>query len=196
MIRVATRELNCMSIYSLIKRLSSFLKHRKKKRYIENLVKNGLDLGENVEIVGTFFFDPSHCYLVSIGAHSTICPNVRLIAHDASTKKLLGYTKIGRVKIGENCFVGDSVVVLPDVTIGPNSIIGAGAVVTKTIPPYSIAAGNPAKVICTLDEYSRRIKEISTHKKIFGKEYYIENLTLEKRKEIIESVEKSIGFIV
>lgn len=51
------------------------------------------------------------------------------------------------VVIGENCWIGEKAIILPGVTIGDWSIIGAGSVVNKSIPPYSIAAGNPAKII-------------------------------------------------
>jgi maltose O-acetyltransferase len=140
--------------------------------------------------------DPSHCFLISIGDNCTICPNVRLIAHDASTKKHLGHTKIGTIDIKENCFLGDSVIVLPGVTIGPNTIIGAGSVVTKTVPANSVAAGNPSHVISSIDEYLKKIERKSIGKKIFGKDYYIDKLDEEKRAEIIRSIGKTIGFIV
>ena len=55
------------------------------------------------------------------------------------------------VRIHNNVWIGDSAIVLKGVSIGENSIIGAGSVVTKNIPPDSIAAGNPAAVIATLD---------------------------------------------
>jgi maltose O-acetyltransferase len=93
---------------------------KRRKSYLDRLIRNGLTLGKNVDIIETFFFDPSHCFLISIGDNCTICPNVRLIAHDASTKKILGYTKIGKIDIKENCFIGDSVIILPNVTVSPN----------------------------------------------------------------------------
>jgi len=157
--------------------LSSLYNHIVKKRrqtYLERLIRNGFTLGKNVGIIDNFFFDPSHCFLISIGDNCTICPNVRLIAHDASTKKILGYTKIGEIDIKENCFTGDSAIVLPNVTIGPNSIIGAGAIVTKYILTNSIASGNPARVISSVKEYINKIKSISKNKKIFGEECYSE----------------------
>jgi maltose O-acetyltransferase len=180
----------------LTKAYYSFLQY-KNKRYINGLVKKGLKLGKNVKIVDTFFFDPSHCYLISIGDNCMIAPNVRLIAHDASTFIHLGYTKFGKINIGENCFIGDSVIVLPNVTIGPNSIIGAGSVVTKSIPANTVAAGNPAKPVCSIEEYLTKIKAmVDGGKKVFGEEYFIENLDEKKRKELIAEVNDSIGFIV
>ena len=179
-----------------LKSIYYFLQKYKRDNYIDGLVRNGLKLGKNVEIIETFFFDPSHCFLISIGDNSTICPNVRLIAHDASTKKYIGYTKIGKIDIGKNCFIGDSVIVLPNVTIGANSIIGAGSIVTLDIAPNSVAIGNPARVISDVDTYIRKIESISKQKKIFTEDYFIENLDEAKRKEIILSIGDSFGFIV
>ncbi len=179
----------------LLKKYYGLLR-KKKDSYIKKLIERGLVLGENVSIIDTFFFDPSHCFLISIGDNCTIAPGVRLIAHDASTKQFLGYTKIGKINIGENCFIGDSVIILPCVTIGSGSIIGAGSVVTKDIPPGMVAAGNPAKVICSIDDYLEGVRIVAKDKNIFNEEYFIENIDQEKRNEILQSVGNSIGFIV
>jgi maltose O-acetyltransferase len=140
------------------------------------LVNRGLSLGKNVDIIDTFFFDPSHCFLISIGDNCTICPNVLLIAHDASTKKMLGYTKIGKINIGANCFIGDSVIVLPNVSIGSNTIIGAGSIDTKIIDSNSVAAGTPAKIICSVDDYCKKIESLHQDNEIFDGSYSIENI--------------------
>lgn len=169
---------------------------KRRIRYLDNLISKGLKMGKDVQIIDAFFFDPSHCFLISIGDNTVICPNVRLIAHDASTKMILGYTKIGLIDIKDNCFIGDSTIVLPNVTIGPTSIIGAGSVVTKDVPPYSVAAGNPAKVICTVQDYIEKMKVLSSGKNIFGPEYYIDDLDQAGREEIIGSIGDSFGFIV
>jgi maltose O-acetyltransferase len=121
---------------------------------------------------------------------------VRLIAHDASTKKHLGYTKFGKIDIRENCFIGDSTIVLPNITIGSNSIIGSGSVVTKDIPPNTVVAGNPAKPICSLEAYLSKAKNHSKEcAKIFDESYHIDNLDKAKRDELIASVSESIGYI-
>ena len=185
-----------MHIYSIFRKIYYFFDEKKRKKYLDRLIENGLNLGKNVEIIDTFFFDPSHCFLISIGDNCTICPNVRLIAHDASTKKILGYTKIGKINIKQNCFIRDSAIILPGVTIGANSVIGAGAVVTKDVPSNTIAAGNPAKVISSVEEYIKKIEPVSKRKKIFNEEYFIENLDEQKRKEMIQSIGSTIGFII
>lgn len=169
---------------------------KKKKRYIESLVKKGLRLGDNVEIIADFFFDPSHCFLISIGDNCTICPNVRLIAHDASTKKKLGYTKIGKITIEENCFIGDSVIILPGVKIGASTIIGAGSIVTKDIPPNMLACGNPAMVISTEKDYLDKCHSLAMQGRVFNEEYLINKINKEKRDEVCHEADKGITFII
>jgi len=185
-----------LRIYRYVWDIRSRFEKKRRQKYVERLVSMGLQLGKNVEIIDSFFFDPSHCFLISIGDNCTICPNVRLIAHDASTKRFLGYTKIGRIDIGENCFIGDSAIILPGVTIGPNAIVGAGAVVTRQVPPGTVVAGAPARVIGKLDDYLGKVEGIRKAKKVFDESYYIENLTEEKRRELLDSIGSDFALIV
>ena len=64
---------------------------------------------------------------------------VTVLAHDASTQIPLGVSKVGRVTIGNEVFVGRGTIILPNVTIGDRVVIGAGSVVTKDIPSGSVA---------------------------------------------------------
>jgi maltose O-acetyltransferase len=170
------------------------LRDRKKQSYLEELQRDGLKLGKNVAIVDDFFFDRAHCYLISIGDNTILAPCVRLVAHDASTKLYLGYTKFGKIDIRENCFIGHSVTVLCGVTIGPNSIVGAGSIVTKDVPPGMVVAGAPAKVICTLEEYLALHRVDRTQ--VFDERYHIWNLDLGRRQELLDAAERGGGYIV
>ncbi len=181
--------------YNYIKKIYYRLLNAKKKLYLEDLQRKGLKLGTNVGFVDTFFIDPSHCFLVEIGDNCVICPNVRFIAHDASIKHLVGYTKIGKITIRDSCFIGDSSIILPNVSIGPKSIVGAGSVVTKDIPPNSVAAGNPASVLCSIEEYLQKIERLGLGKKVFSREYHIDNINEERKNEILEYVSHGISFI-
>lgn len=129
---------------------------------VKRWVKQGLDLGENVYFGDDDLIDPSFPWLISIGDDCTLTSRVIILAHDASTKKHIGYTKIGRVSLGQNTFVGMGSIILPNVKIGENVIIGAGSVVTKDIAENSVAVGNPAVVIGLTSEF------INLHEKNLG----------------------------
>src|SRR5713101_165031 len=97
----------------LLRRLRSWresIARRKRELYLEGLIRQGLKLGSNVQFAADIFLDPSHCFLISIGSNVTFAPNVRIIAHDASTKQFLDFTRIGCVRILDDCFIGDSVI--------------------------------------------------------------------------------------
>ena len=100
----------------------------------EKLIKMGMKVGKNFGRLNGVILDPSHCWLIEIGDNVTLAPRVHILCHDASTKQFLGYTKIGRVTIGDNVFVGADTVVLPGVTIGNNVVIGANSTVTHDVP--------------------------------------------------------------
>jgi hypothetical protein len=61
--------------------------------------------------------------------------------------------RYGRIDIGSDVFIGIASILMPGVTVGDRCVIGAGAVVTKSIPPGHVVAGNPARIICTFDDF-------------------------------------------
>jgi acetyltransferase-like isoleucine patch superfamily enzyme len=129
--------------------------------------KSGVEIGKNCRIFACEF--GSEPYLISIGNNCEITSGVTFITHDGGTwvfrknKRFIG-TKYGPIIIRENCMVGINTIILPNVEIGPNSVIGAGSVVTRNVSPNSIYAGNPAKFICTLDQYLDNCKIKDTGK--------------------------------
>lgn len=155
---------------------------------IKKAKKNGLVIGEDVYIGRGTFLDPSHCFLIRIGNHVTMSSGVHVLAHDASTKRHIGYTKIGLTVIEDGVFIGARAIILPGVTVGEGSVIGAGSVVTKNIPPHQVWAGNPARFIMSLEEYLKKFDGVPQ----FDSGYRLHNLTEEKKKELIRSAEQGI----
>jgi maltose O-acetyltransferase len=123
------------------------------------LVARGLQLGHDVYIGPRAIIDPWHCWLITIGDEATLAPGVHLLAHDASTKRHLGWTRIGRVNIGRRAFIGSGSIVLPNTTVGDNAIVGAGSVVRHDIPPGCVAAGNPARAVGRTEDYVARHRQ-------------------------------------
>lgn len=155
---------------------------------IKKAKKNGMQIGENVFIGRGTFLDPSHCFLIRIGSNVTMSSHVHVLAHDASTKHYLGYTKIGLTVIEDSVFIGAKSIILPGVTIGEGSVIGAGSVVSKNVPPNQVWAGNPARYIMSVDEYLQKFIEAPR----FDSRYRIHNLTDAKKQELIQSAEQGI----
>lgn len=124
---------------------------------VEELHARGVTIGSNCHVFGSI--DYGHGFLVTMGDNVTLASGCRLLTHDGSTKKIIGYSRVGRIDIGSDVFIGASSIVLPNVKIGNNVIIGAGSVVTGDIPSNSVAVGNPARVIGTYDDYVEKTKK-------------------------------------
>lgn len=141
---------------------------------INKLIKRGLTIGKNCHL-GDCTIDPSHCFHITIGNNVTFGPRVHILAHDASTKIFLDYTRVANVKIGSNVFIGAHSVVLPGVTIGDNVVIGAGSIITHDIPANTVAVGIPARVIKTLSEYLETKTVEMNSNNTFDDEYTLRN---------------------
>lgn len=157
----------------------------------------GVKIGDGTKIQNEVIIDYSHYWLIKIGQNVTLAPRVHILAHDASTKRILGYARLGRTIIEDNVFVGANAVVLPGVTIGSGSIIGAGSVVTKDVPANSVVAGNPAKFIYSTDEYYEKVKQKMNKGNCFDESYTLrKNISESKKSEMIETIEKyGCGFV-
>ena len=120
----------------------------------------GVTVGEGCELLSSNF--GTEPWLITIGDHVLISGNVTFLTHDGSVwvfmdrPKYRHVVKYGAITIGNNCFIGNRATILPGVTIGDDSIVGAGSMVTKDVPPGSVVAGVPARVICTTEEYAEK----------------------------------------
>lgn len=182
----------------MIKKIVSILKQVLKgdipTEYLKHL---GLKIGSNFNRQPGCIIDRSHCWLITIGDDVTLAPRVLILAHDASTKRHLDYTLIGRVDIGNKVFIGAGSIILPNIKIGNNVIIGAGSVVTKNIPDNSVAVGSPARVVRKTSEYIQDNKELMNHRPIYDVNYtQSANPTKEKKVQMKQELSDGIGFVV
>jgi len=138
-----------------------------KGNYINYLRHLGVHIGDNCQILTQAENFGSEPWLVEISDSVTVCAGVRFITHDAASRlfreslpdsSIYG-NRFGKILIQSNCFIGVNSLVLPGVTVSPNSVIGSGSVVTKDVPPNTVVAGVPARIISSLDDYIKRYKE-------------------------------------
>jgi maltose O-acetyltransferase len=145
------------------KRFLTLLNLIQRKGHRAQLRRQGLTHGERFGMNrGVEITNP---HLVTIGDDVGIGAHAHLIAHDASHKRFIGYTRVGRITIGNKVFIGQRATILPGVTIGDEVIIAAGAVVTRDAPSHTIVAGNPAKAIreLTPEYWEQKRAEAESH---------------------------------
>jgi maltose O-acetyltransferase len=123
---------------------------------LSHMRKLGVRAHRPIRLASRSIVDPDFAWAVEIGAYTIIASDVRIIAHDAAIKRLTGYTEVRPVIIGERCYIGAGTIVLPGTAIGDETIIGAGAIVRGEIPAKSLAVGNPAKVIGSIEDLRAR----------------------------------------
>lgn len=121
----------------------------------------GVNIGERCRFNGHPSWG-SEPWLVALGNHVELSSYVSFVTHDGGTwvfrhhEKYKDVKRFGLINIKDNCFIGTHSIILPNVTIGPNSIIGAGSVVTKDVPEGCVYAGVPAHFICSTKDYAEK----------------------------------------
>lgn len=153
----------------IIKRMWSFFKRTivGKLAPVYYAKSIGVSIGNDCILESVDF--GSEPWLIEIGNHVEITQNVVFLTHDGATwvirntGKYKNVLKYGKIVLEDNCFVGNRSILLPGCRVGANSIIGAGSVVTGVIPPNTVAAGVPAKIICTTQEYAKKCVENMPH---------------------------------
>lgn len=168
--------------------------------YITYLSKAGVEIGK-----GCIFYSPNSIsidlerpHMLHIGNYCKITDGVKILTHDYSRSVLLNLPEYGNVGesgltyIGDNVFIGVNAIVLMGAHIGDNTIIGAGAVVSGHYPDNVVIAGNPAKVICTLDDFyqRRKAKELKA-----AKEYVVRFREIRGRNPRIEEMTNSFSWL-
>lgn len=107
-----------------------------------------MEIGEKTAIAFMAMMDLLHPEKIHIGKNSIIGYHTTILTHEY----LIDEYRLGDVTIGDHVMIGANSTILPGVTIGDHAMVGAGSVVTKDVPPYTLVAGNPARVVRKLEE--------------------------------------------
>lgn len=140
-------------LFSLLSDINSWIHQRPT---VKRLRKWGAVIGKDVELI-CVQCGRKDATCLEIGNHVTLTYTM-ILTHDASPQRFVGHgiNRVGRVVIGNNVFVGRQSIILPNVKIGNNVIIGAASIVNKNIPDNVVAAGNPCRVICSIEDFVKK----------------------------------------
>ena len=155
------------------------------KGSLKQAIKEGMKVGKNVQIGGDVNFG-SEPYLITLHDNVRISSDVLFITHDGGNfafrhrKEYKNVNRFGKIEIESYSFIGARVTIMPGVHVGKNCVIGAGSLVTKSVPDNSVVCGVPAKIICSTEEYAEKMKNRMPEKwdvdgyKANKKEYLLE----------------------
>lgn len=177
-------------IRSLINKLDSFFARTTAERYESYLRRKGIKIGKNIYWGNpkTINIDITRPCLLEIGDNVRLDTGLTILTHDFGTYvfRLVYHDFVSataKVTIGNNVYFGQKCTVLKGVTIGDNCIIGLGSLITKDIPSNSVVAGSPARIICSLDEYYKKRKNLSLNE---AKAYAREVQKYYRRRPVME----------
>jgi len=126
----------------------------------------------------------SEPYLISIGSHCQLT-SCKIFTHGGGQPvrdQHPDFDCFGKVTIGDYVYIGADALIMPGVTIGDHALIAAGSVVTRSVQANMVVAGNPAKEICTIQDYYARNKHLDTHSK---------HLNAQAKKELLLSLDET-----
>ena len=183
-----------IDLAAAVKRRAEEAREARRWRRLRGL---GMVIGRNVLLLPSVWVDVSRGHHIAIGDGCGFGEECLILAHDAQMDEFLDAARIGRVTIRESCHLGARTIVLPGVEIGPRTIVGAGSVVSRSLPPETVCAGSPAAVVCSLEEYlAKHRARLETAPRFEYERYDIRRLDDERRAEMRSAVERGAAYIV
>lgn len=160
-----------MGLIRILKKIVFHVKFRRANSFqkAEMMRPYFYHLGKNVRLYTSHFGgNPEH---ISIEDNVLVAADVKFITHDMSVFNIARYAGvpessvdgIGSIILGDNCFIGAYSLLMPNCSVGRNSVIAAGSIVTKHVPDNEVWGGVPASFIMTCDDYAKKIIERSSH---------------------------------
>lgn len=125
----------------------------------------GVNLGKN-NLIGKRHWS-SEPYLITVGSNCQLT-ECKIFTHgggNAVRRNHPDFDVFGKVVIGDWVYIGSNALIMPGVTIGDGALVAAGSVVTKSVPAGMVVAGNPARVLCSVEDYYNRNKKFDLHTK-------------------------------
>ena len=152
--------------------LKMILNRMRRKDNVQIARELGVRIGENCRILtNPYACFGSEPYLIEIGNHVEVTGDCRFVTHDGGlwvlreAEDCKDIDKFGKIKIGNNVFIGLRSTIMPGVTVGDNCVIGAGSLLTKSVPSGEVWAGVPAKRICSIEEYKEKVLAVADRTK-------------------------------
>lgn len=181
-------------VFNKIRYIRARIAQARRELRWEHLRNQGMKLGADVWLPDSTWIDTDYCFLISIGDHCGFGGECMILAHDAQMDEYLDAGRIGRVTIHESCHIGSRTTILPGVEIGPRTIVGANSLVSRSLPPDTVCAGSPARVICTLDEYLAKHRSRIAESPTFP--YENTSLPEEVRKQMIAATKNGDAYVI
>ncbi len=110
-------------------------------------------------------------YLITIGNHTQITEGVRFYTHGGANvlrSKFPDFDYFGKIVVEDWAYIGSHSHIMSGVVIGEGALVAAGSVVTKSVPPWTVVGGNPARIICSVEEYEARNLKYNVSTKRFS----------------------------
>jgi len=180
-----------MSLKSILKRVV-YGNRADSELYVKHLKQIGVMVKEGTEFIDprTTYIDETRPWMISIGKSCCITPGVTILTHDygwsvikAKYGDILG--SVGKTIIGDNVYIGMHATILAGVQIGNRVVIGANSLVAGNLPDDVVVAGNPARIICSIDEYYEKRKKKQLNEAVLMVREYKNRYGLEPPKSIM-----------